>query len=148
MQISYHGDWVPGTDLYIHVHWSHNGTAITGTGTFSSTVAHSYAKGYDQASFTAEETLTCADTNVTTANTPQYRHKITEIQLSGSGGTGGLLDTEILEIDGLIFVNFTLDTIPTITGGTTAEPFIHFVDIHYQSTQLATKARNGPAFYT
>lgn len=141
-------DWVPGTYLYIHVHWSHNGTAITGTGTMSCSLAHTYAKGYDQASFSAEKTLTCADTNVTTANTPQYRHKITEVQLSNNGGTGNLLDTASLEVDGLILVNLTVDTIPTITGGATAEPFIHFVDIHYQSTQLATKQKNGPAFYT
>ncbi len=48
-------DYVPGTHLYIHHHWSHNGTAITGTGTLTATYDVSYAKGYNQGAFTAEK---------------------------------------------------------------------------------------------
>ena len=141
-------DYVPGSHLYIHSHWSHNGTAITGTGTMTTTYGCSYAKGYDQAAFSAVKTATISDTNVTTGNTPQYRHKILEAAISDTGGTGNLLDSSLIEVDGLVLVNFTVTVIPTITGGTTVEPFIHFIDIHYQSTQLATKQRNGPDFYT
>lgn len=140
-------DYAPGTDIYIHVHWSHNGTAITGTGTFSGTVAATYAKGHQQASFGAEVSVTISNTNITTGNTPQYWHRIEEVQLSNNGGTGGKLDTSLLEVDGLLLVNFTLDTLPTITGGTTAELFIHAIDIHYQSTGIGTKGK-APNFYS
>ena len=49
------------------------------------------------------------------------------------------------EVDGLIIVRTWRD------AGRTADtldvnPFLHFVDIHYQSTQLPTKGRNYP-FY-
>jgi len=139
-------DYAPGTDLFMHVHWSHNGTAITGTGTFAGTFVMSYAKGHQQASFGAEKTVVVSNTNITTANTPQYFHRIDEVQISNNGGTGGLLDSNIIEVDGMILVNFTVDTIPTITGGTTAEPFIHAIDIHYQSTGIGTKQK-APNFY-
>ena len=68
------------------------------------------------------------------------------MQLSNNGGTGGLIDTSLIEPDGLLLVNFTLNTLPTITGGTTAEAFIHAIDIHYQSTGIGTKNK-AAGFY-
>ena len=138
-------DYAPGTDLFIHVHWSHNGTAITGTGTTTVEITHSYAKGFDQASFTAEEVVTVTNANVTTATVPQYRHMTDEVQLSGAGGTGGLLDTALLEVDGMLLVQAEVTSIPTVTGGS-AGVFIHAIDIHYQSTNIGT-AGKAPDFY-
>ena len=48
--------------------------------------------------------------------------------------------------DGLIIMNLTMTTIPTITGGSPNEPFIHRVDIHYLSTNVGTKDKT-PDFY-
>lgn len=137
-------DYAAGTDLYIHAHWSHNGTAISGNLvlSFSST----YAKGHNQAAFGAEKTVTLTYATVDIATTPRYQHRIDEVQLSTSGGSATLLDTDLLEPDGVIGVNLTATTIPTITGGAPNEPFIFFVDVHYQSTGIPTKQR-APDFY-
>ncbi|MFA6132538.1 MAG: hypothetical protein WC869_00825 [Phycisphaerae bacterium] len=137
-------DWVPGTDIFVHVHWSHNGTAISGNIVF--TITATAAKGHNQASFPAEkaQTLTYATVDITT--TPRYIHRIDELQLSNNGGTGNLLDTAALEVDGLILINLTMTTIPTITGGAPNNPFIFQVDLHYQSTNVGTKQK-APNFY-
>ena len=148
MDIRFHipHDYLPGSDLYLHVHWSHNGTVISGnyTGTFN----YSYAKGHNQAAFHAPKTVsvTYATTNV--ATTPQYRHRIEEVifTTATAGGTATLLDKAIIEPDGLVLVNFSQTAIPTITGGTIAEPFVHRIDIHYQSTNMPTKQK-APDFY-
>jgi hypothetical protein len=68
--------------------------------------------------------------------------------LSVSGGASDELDTDILEPDGLILCRFYLDSNDiTVSGGGVPDPFIHFVDIHYQSTGLPTKQR-APDFWT
>jgi hypothetical protein len=138
-------DYAPGTDLYIHVHWSHNGTAISGSAGF--THRHTYAKGHNQAIFPAEKTITSSQTTASIGTTPQYQHFIVETQLSTPGGSASLLDTNLIEPDGLILMNTAFSTIPTITGGSPNRPFIHFIDIHYQSTGVGTKQK-APNFYS
>lgn len=138
-------DWVPGTDLFIHVHWAHNGTAISGSLVcdFYSTVA----KGFGGAIFPAEvqTTLTISTPNIATI--PQYSHRVDEIQLSATSPTANQLDTDNIEVDSLILMNFVTTTIPTITGGSPNAPFVHHVDIHYQSNGMATKNK-APNFYS
>jgi hypothetical protein len=135
-------DWA-GKDCYIHVHWSHNGTDVSGSLILTHHVT--YAKGHGQDEFPDEKTITQTIGSLNVTNTPQYRHRIDEIQLSVSGGSATLLDTDELEPDGLILIHFDTTTIPTITGGS-GKPFIHFVDVHYQSTNVGTKQKS-PAFY-
>ena len=138
-----HG-WVPNNVSYVHVHWSHNGTAISDNAVF--TVASSYAKGHNQANFSAPktQTITYATTNI--ATTPQYRHRIDEIQLSDATGSGNYLNAADMEVDGIVLMNLTMTTLPTITGGA-AGIFIHRVDIHYRSNNLPTKNK-APNFWT
>lgn len=139
-------DYVPGTDLYIHAHWSHIGTAISGNMVMS--FAHSYAKGHNQANFSAPKTVAITYATVDIATTPQYRHRIDEVQLSSSGGSATLLDSALIEVDGLLLINLTVTGIPTITGANpNNEPFIHCIDLHYQSTGIGTKNK-APAFYS
>jgi len=52
-----------------------------------------------------------------------------------------MLDTNDLEDDGLFLVRADL-----ATSTSTDNPFLHFVDIHYQSTGIPTKNR-APDFY-
>jgi hypothetical protein len=135
-------DYLPGSDIFVNVHWSHNGTAISGTAVFEVTMT--YAKGHNQANFPAEvtQTITVATPNIATV--PQYRHRVDEVQASQAGGSATLHNTTDLEVDGLMFGYVKLVTLPTITGG---DLFIHTVDIHYQSTNMATKQKS-PNFYT
>lgn len=135
-------DWAPGTDIYVHVHWLHNGTAITGNASFQT--SYTAAKGFGQAIFPAEkqQTITFATTNI--ATTPQWSHRVDEIQMSNNGGSGNYLDTAAIEVDGLVNVNIKLTSLPTITGG---DLFIDTVDVHYQSTGIPTKNK-APNFYS
>ncbi len=137
-------DYVPGTDLYIHVHWGHNGTNISGS--FDVRFHATYAKGHQQANFPAdvEPHLVVSSLNIT--NTPQYHHRIDEFQLSTAGGSATQIDTSVIEPDGLIIIHYDVDVIPTITGGS-GKPFIFAIDLHYQSTGLATKNKS-PNFYS
>jgi hypothetical protein len=143
--IKYHipHDYVLGTNLFIHTHWSHNGTNISG----QLVIDHrfTYAKGHGQAAFHAEKALVQTIASLNATNTPTKRHRIDEIQLSTSGGSASQIDTDLLEPDGLIILHFNVPTIPTITGGA-AKPFIHYVDVHYQSSNIGTKNKS-PDFY-
>lgn len=142
--LSYHipHDYLPDSDVHIHVHWPHTGTAISGN--IQWTFYHTYAKGHNQANFTAQKAVTTPiynTTNVTT--TPQYRHRIEETQLSTAGGSATLANTTDIEVDGLFIGQIKLTTAPTVTGGSV---FLHYVDIHYQSTGIPTKNK-APNFY-
>jgi hypothetical protein len=135
-------DYVPSSDLYYHIHWSHTGTNISGNVVFTTYIT--YAKGHNQANFPVEisPTITYNTTDITT--TPQYRHRIDEIQLSATSPSATQLDSDDIEVDGLIIMTLKVTTLPTITGGNL---FIHFTDLHYQSTNIATKQK-APNFYT
>lgn len=130
-------DWLPGSDIYVHCHWSHHGTAISG----SLVVAFytTFAKGFGTAIFSAEVTTTLTVSTPNVATIPRYSHRIDEVQLSAASPTANQIDTDDLEVDALLLVNMKVTTIPTITGGVSNDPFIHHVDIHYQSTGVGTK---------
>jgi hypothetical protein len=134
-------DWVPGTDVYIHTHWSHTGTNITGSLVLE--YSWSFAKGHNQSVFPAATTLTHTVGSLSLAGYPQYQHIISETQLSAATPAAGQIDTDNLEVDGLLLMSLTPTTIPTITAGSL---FIHYVDIHYQSSNIGTKQKS-PNFY-
>lgn len=124
-------DYVPGTDVYLHVHWS-NAAATPNTGNVIWGFDYTYAAGHNQAAFGA-----ASNTTVTQASSAtRYQHMIAEtgaITLSG------------LEADALILVRVYRDA---ADGGDTCTDavFLHTADIHYQSTNLATKNK-APTFY-
>lgn len=139
-------DYVPGTDMYFHVHWSHtDSVSITGNAVF--TFYFSYSKGHNQAIFPAEKTatITYATTNLST--TPQYQHRIDEVAISGAAASGTVMDRSLIEVDGLVQGTLKLTGIPTFGG--TGKLFIHTCDIHYQSTNMATSQKSpNPTFYS
>jgi hypothetical protein len=137
-------DYVQGTDMHLHVHWAHNGTNISGS--ISASVYASYAKGHQQENFPSQITATLTVGSLNITNTPQYHHRVDEIQISSSGGSSSTFNTDLIEPDGVVLIHFNVDTIPTITGGT-GKPFIFAIDLHYQSTGLATKNKT-PNFYS
>lgn len=138
-------DYALGTDLHLHLHWAHNGTAISGS--LVTDAYLSYAKGHDQAGFPVEVAPQIIVSTPNIATIPQYRHRVDEIQISTSGGSATMLDTDDIEPDGIILLQIDTSTIPTITGGTVAEVFLFTADVHYQSTGLPTKNK-APDFYT
>jgi len=138
VDITYHipHDWVPGTDLFIHWHWSLASAGVSENVTWGCTA--SVAKGFNQAAFNAPITVTALQASSTTA----LQHMIIETQLSSVGGSGGtLLDTSTIEVDSILNVQIYLSA----NSGAT-DPFLHTADIHYQSSNMATKQK-APDFY-
>lgn len=127
-------DYAPGTDLYIHVHWTHNSGSVT-SGSVTWQVDATYAKGYGRGVFNSPVAIPIVEVAPTVALT----HMISEVKLSTPGGTGGLLDTDLIEADGVIKARLKLIT-NSMSAAT--DPFVHYCDIHYQSTGLPTKNRN------
>lgn len=140
-------DYAPGTDLFLHLHWGHNGTAISGSLVVNYYIT--YAKGHNQASdgnFTAEVNRTLTVSTPDIATVPQYRHRVDETQISAATPAASQIDSDIIEPDGIIIVHYDATTIPTITGGSTNEPAFFTLDIHYQTTGVNTKNKT-PNFY-
>jgi hypothetical protein len=147
--LTYHlpHDYAPNTDLFLHVHWGHNGTAISGS--FVVTFYASYAKrSYPATTFATPITLTMTLNSLNMTNSPRYCHRVDEIQLSTPGGSASQLNTNDIEVDGLICIHYATVTIPSITGSDFSNlPYIQTIDIHMQSTGVGT-ARKDPGYYT
>lgn len=135
-------DYLPGSDIFLHVHWGHNSATCTG-GSVTWGFETTYSKGHDQAAFHAVKLITVAQA----ANTTQYQHMIAETAASVSGGSATQLDTDILETDGLIMCRMYLDSNDLTDSVTVPDPFAFKVDIHYQSTGVGT-ANKSPDFWT
>lgn len=135
-------DLVPLSDLFVHVHWSHTVTNVTG-GTVSFNLEHSYSKGHNQDAFSAAKNIVL----VGEGSAIQRQHIISEIPLSVAGGSATELDSNEIEPDGVILLRTELVANNlTVSGGLVPDIFIHYVDIHYQSTNIGTKQR-APNFY-
>lgn len=138
-------DYVGGSDIFMHFHWSQivvdSGGTAGAPGDVKWQADVTYAKGHNQAAFGAPVTTSSTQT----ASTAQYQHMLTEVQLSAASPSGAQIATGVIEPDGLIIARVFRD--PTDAADTLNQvPFLHFVDIHYQSTNLATKQK-APNFY-
>lgn len=130
-------DYVPNSDIFLHIHWSHNGTAISGQLGLSYRII--YADGHNQEPFGNEIVInhTISTPNISTI--PQYMHRVDEIQITGSG----LLDKSLIEIDGLIMVNMVVTSIPLITGSVSQNlPAFFTLDCHMLSTGIGSKNKD------
>lgn len=134
--------WAPGSDTHIHLHWSHNGTNISG----SLVLEYIYKWARRDGTFTAPKTITHTISGLNMTNTPAQKKRVDEVPFSIAGGSATLHDTALFEVDGMILMHFNVTTIPTITGGA-AKPFIHYVDLHIQADRFGTR-RRAPDFYS
>lgn len=126
-------DYVPGTDIFLHMHWS-NGAATPNTGNVVWGFDYSFAKGFNQAAFPAFTTVTVTQASPAT----RYQHMIAE--------TSAITIAALTEPDGLLLVRAyrkAADAADTCTDAV----FAHACDIHYQSTCIGTKNKVNP-FYT
>jgi len=135
-------DYAMGTDIYIHVHWSTISSTVTG-GSATWAFEMIYSKGHDQAAFSAPVTASAVQSTSTT----QYQHMIAEVKASVSGGSGVALNTNDLEPDGIIQCRIYLDSNDITDSSAVPDPFVHYADIHYQSTGVPTLQR-APDFWT
>ena len=125
-------DWLPGSSIFFHAHWS-NAAATPNTGNVKWSFDYSFAKGFGQEAFPAIQTAT-----VTAAGPAvRYRHNVSETTA---------VSIPLMEVDGLILVRAYRDAAHASDTCTDAV-FLHTVDIHYQSTNVATKNK-APNFYS
>ena len=130
-------DYIPGTDLFIHAHWSHTSAGVTSGGVTWQFECMS-AKGHNTDAFYTPVLISVTQA----ASTVRYQHMIAETQASAPASVA-LLDTDWIDVDGLMVVTCRL-TGNTMTG--TPEPFLHSVDLHYQSSNRST-LNKAPNFY-
>lgn len=144
-------DYVPGSDIFIHMHWSQivvdtGGPAgVPGNAEWNFDIT--YADGHGTAGGAADPFVApITVTVVQQGSTTQYGHMIAEVQFTNNGGTGGLLDSATIQVDGLFQVRvYRVKGNPADTLN--QAPFGHTCDLHYQSTNMATKNKS-PNFYT
>lgn len=150
--IEYHvpHDYLPSSDLYIHTHWSQT-TVDTGGVAGVPGVAEwqfdiSYADGHGTAGGTADPFVAPKTITVTQqGSTTQYGHMIAEVIITGASDTATTFDRTTIQVDGVFLVRCYRD--PASTNDTLdQDTFLHFVDMHYQSTGIGTKQK-APNFY-
>lgn len=143
--ITYHvpHDYVAGTPVFLHTHWSHIGDFVTG-GTVTFKLTSISAKAHNQAPFNSTPKV---GTYTGTASTVKYQQILSEVLYSDGTPTGLEIDTATLEPDSVIELTFEVDANDlTVSEGLVPDIFVHYVDIHYQSTNIATKDK-APDFY-
>ncbi len=150
--LTYHipHDYVPGTDIHLHVHWSQNNAGATG-GTIDFKYFAIYARGHNQASgsvFTSTPitaTFSSIDINDGGSGLNQYQHHLTEVIVSAATATAALFDRDDFEPDGVIELTLEMDA-NNLTG-TPSDPFIHYADLHYQTNGIIGTKDKVPDFY-
>lgn len=144
-------DYVPGTDMYVHVHWAQNTVDTGGTAGVPGDVKWlfdiSYASGHGTPGGAADPfTATITQSVTQQGPTTQYGHMIAEVAFTNSGGDATHIDNATIQVDGILMCRTYRD--PGDAADTLDQnPFILFVDIHYQSTNIATKNK-APNFYS
>ena len=146
--VTYHipHDYVKGTDVFLHIHWSQISTTNTGgTITFEYFIIH--AKGHAQVAFTTTPlTATFVSDD---AGSVRYFHQLTEVQVSAASPSASQIDSDDLEPDSIIELTIKVNANNLTDSSSVTNPFIHEADLHYQTTGLiGTKSRTGPNFYT
>lgn len=124
-------DWVPGTTIHFHAHWS-NATATPDTGNVVWKFDYSFAKGFSQEAFPAIQTAEVIAASPAT----RYMHNVSETIA---------ITLPTMEVDGLILMRGYRDATNVLDTCIDAV-FLHTIDIHYQSTNMATKQK-APNFY-
>jgi len=127
-------DYIPGSMVYPHVHWSPN---TTSTGVVRWGVEYTWARRHDstgQTAFPASQTL-YIETSID--NNHQYQHMVNE-SADGLGIPGSTM-----EVDSIIMCRFFRDG--SHVNDTFPDPvFLLSVDIHYQSLVKTTPSRFPP----
>ena len=141
MWFEYHvnHDYKPASDLHIHVHWSQIVADASKVVKWYFDI--SYAKGYNQAPFSAIVTTSV----VQNSSAVQYQHMTAEVQISAASPSVAQIDSDSIEVDGIILVRVYRDGADAADTLTQA-PFLHAVDIHYQTDRVSTKNK-APNFY-
>ena len=137
-------DYVMGSDLHIHIH-THWSLPAAELNKVKWNFDISYAKRVNNLGTYNAFIAPITTLIVATACNATYGHRVSEIQITGPALTGSMLRVSDIEPDGILLTRIYRDNAdPADT--VTAEPFLHFIDIHYQSTNLSTKNKEMPYY--
>lgn len=135
-------DYVMGSEIFIHAHWSHNSELVTG-GNVTWAFEMIYAKGHNQDTFDPPITVSVTENS----SLIQYQHMVAETSITSVPGGLTTFPVGTMEPDGIIMVRvFLASNNITYSSGIQPKPFLHFVDLHYQSTNVGTKNKS-PNFW-
>lgn len=134
-------DYVMGSDIFIHSHWSHTSATVTG-GSVSWTFEISYARGHGQEAFSAPKLITVTQN----ASGVQFMHMVAETSMTASTETATAFANSIMEPDAVLMCRVYLSANNITDSVAQPAPFLHFVDLHYQSTNVGTKNK-APGFW-
>jgi hypothetical protein len=119
-------DYMPGTAVYIHVHWF---PSTADTGNVAWNISYTIAKGFNQAAFNFASPTTVEV--IQAAPGVQYQHMIAEMS-DAQAIPGSLIET-----DSIIACRIWRD--PADADDTyAADAFANFVDLHYRTDGLET----------
>ena len=140
-------DYVPGTEIYIHTHWSQiTVDVVTNQAAWNFDIT--YADGYGTPGgaadpFVAAKTIT----KTQLISTTQYGHMIAEVVITGATDTATTFDRTKPKVDGLFLVRVYRNQ--GINGDTLAQiPFLHYVDLHYQTNGIMGTYNKNTPFYS
>lgn len=144
-------DYMPGTDVWINVHWDQNVVDTGGPAGVPGVVKWyldvSYAKGYGTPGGAADAFNAIITTSVTQqGSTTQYGHMTAGVQLTNAGGSASHIDRARLEPNGIFKVRLYRDS-GDAADTLNEHPFVGMITVQHQSTGIGTKQR-VPPFYT
>lgn len=135
-------DYVMGSEIFIHSHWSHTSSTVTG-GNITWGFELLYAKGHNQQAFSS----TPVDVAVLqAAPLIQRQHMVAETSITSESGSATSFPVAVMEPDGILICRVFLDANNIQDSVTQPKPFLHFVDLHYQTTNVGTKNKS-PSFW-
>ena len=126
-------DILPSSDIFLHAHWTTSGTQ---TAAVKWTFKWMYALGFDQGTFDVNGTAISVSE---AASGTAWRHMVTE--------SAAITIPTLTEPDGLLYVNVQrVSNAASPLVENTNNVFLLTADVHYQTTNVATKQR-APNFY-
>lgn len=137
-------EYLMGSEVFIHAHWSiDSATVVSGTVTWLFELL--YAKGHNQQSFAGPTKMVSVSE---TASLIQHQHMVAETSITSVSGSSTSFPVGDFEPDGVIMCRVTLDANNIVDSVEQPKPFLHFVDLHMQSTGIGTKHKNpNPTFW-
>lgn len=142
-------DYKLGSDTYFHVHHMTN-TNLNGNLRVDFTadvtlaqLSYSGSTNPSNSKFFQESggAVTLATMSHTYDATPQYRHVVTEVQLSSNGGSATTLDSAKINVDSLILIRLRRNAGAGTDTATNNYVFVLQSDIHFQSSRIGTYRR-------
>lgn len=143
-------DYLVGSPIYLHPHWGHNATNISGNMVFTYYISHG-KRTLNNPCVAWDTEVTLVQTIITfidITNMPRYTHRVDDIAITSATGSASTLDVRNIATDSIIFVRCVATTVPTtLTGASPASSiYIFTIDLHCQSTGINTPNKD-PDFY-